>query len=292
MCRRSVDPARWGARPRAAEPGRIRRSRVYQLTALYSHPEDAAAFDKHYREVHAELATKLPGLQDVHDELARARPGRRQAVLPLRRHARLGLRGGVPGRDGRPEGEAAMADLPNFAGAGVRRSLTRVRAESRASDARSRQAAHHLLQDRARVAKFSRAWPRPGAPHSGPSTSATPVRSQQHLRRVVAEPERAQVEPGEVGALGEVEADLRQVLGEQVREGVPVAVEVGQHPVEPRAAVRVRRGRRHHPERRHAVHARRSGAAANAARSASLDEDQLSAREPGQVPRLGRRRRR
>ena len=26
---------------------------MYQLTALYSHPEDPAAFDKHYREVHA-----------------------------------------------------------------------------------------------------------------------------------------------------------------------------------------------------------------------------------------------
>ena len=36
---------------------------MYQLTALYSHPEDPAAFDKHYREVHAVLAAKLPGLQ-------------------------------------------------------------------------------------------------------------------------------------------------------------------------------------------------------------------------------------
>src|SRR5690348_4721842 len=48
---------------RAPTPGRIRRSRVFQLTALYHHPEDTAAFDKHYRETHAVLASKLPGLR-------------------------------------------------------------------------------------------------------------------------------------------------------------------------------------------------------------------------------------
>ena len=36
---------------------------MYQLNALYSHPEDPAAFDKHYGDVHTGLATKLPGLQ-------------------------------------------------------------------------------------------------------------------------------------------------------------------------------------------------------------------------------------
>ena len=29
---------------------------MYQLTALYRHPEDAAAFDEHYRSVHADWA--------------------------------------------------------------------------------------------------------------------------------------------------------------------------------------------------------------------------------------------
>ena len=33
---------------------------MYQLTALYSHPEDPAAFDKHYREVHSVLAPSCP----------------------------------------------------------------------------------------------------------------------------------------------------------------------------------------------------------------------------------------
>ena len=36
---------------------------MYQLTALYSHPEDPAAFDKHYREVHSGLGAALPGVK-------------------------------------------------------------------------------------------------------------------------------------------------------------------------------------------------------------------------------------
>ena len=36
---------------------------MFQLTALYNQPEDPAAFDRHYDNVHAALAMKLPGLQ-------------------------------------------------------------------------------------------------------------------------------------------------------------------------------------------------------------------------------------
>ena len=36
---------------------------MFQLTALYNHPEDAAAFDRHYDTVHAPLAKKIPGVQ-------------------------------------------------------------------------------------------------------------------------------------------------------------------------------------------------------------------------------------
>ena len=93
---------------------------MYQLTALYSHPEDPAAFDKHYREVHAVLGDRAARpTQGVHDELARARPGRRHADVPPHRHALLGHRGALQAAFATPAGEAAMADLPNFAGAGV-----------------------------------------------------------------------------------------------------------------------------------------------------------------------------
>jgi uncharacterized protein (TIGR02118 family) len=92
---------------------------VFQLIALYNHPEDAAAFDKHYDEVHAPLAIKIPGLQ----RYTVSRPGpdpegnppayHLVAVLDFADEAALGA--GL----GSPEGQAAVADLPNFAGAGV-----------------------------------------------------------------------------------------------------------------------------------------------------------------------------
>jgi uncharacterized protein (TIGR02118 family) len=92
---------------------------LFQLTALYNHPEDAAAFDKHYDQTHAGLAAKLPGLQ----RYTVSRPGpdpegnppayHLVAVLEWEDQATFGA--GMAG----PEGEAALADLANFAGAGV-----------------------------------------------------------------------------------------------------------------------------------------------------------------------------
>lgn len=92
---------------------------MYQLTALYNHPEDAAAFDRHYDEVHAPLANKIPGLQ----RYTISRPGpdadgnppqyHLVAVLDFESQEAFGA--GLEG----PEGQAALADLPNFAGAGV-----------------------------------------------------------------------------------------------------------------------------------------------------------------------------
>lgn len=36
---------------------------MYRLTVVYEHPADPEKFLRHYREVHAVLATKLPGLR-------------------------------------------------------------------------------------------------------------------------------------------------------------------------------------------------------------------------------------
>lgn len=92
---------------------------MYQLTALYNHPEDAEAFDKHYDTVHAPLAKKLPGLQ----RYTVSRPGpdaegnkpqyHLVAVLEFADEASFGA--GMSGE----VGQAAVADLATFAGAGV-----------------------------------------------------------------------------------------------------------------------------------------------------------------------------
>ena len=36
---------------------------MIQLTVLYGHPQDPTAFDRYYREAHASLAKKIPGLK-------------------------------------------------------------------------------------------------------------------------------------------------------------------------------------------------------------------------------------
>jgi uncharacterized protein (TIGR02118 family) len=92
---------------------------VYQLTVLYHHPEDPAAFDKHYDEVHAPLANKLPGL--LRYTISRPVPGpdgskpayHLVAVLDFEDEAAFGA--GM----GSEAGQAAAADMGNFAQAGA-----------------------------------------------------------------------------------------------------------------------------------------------------------------------------
>ena len=92
---------------------------MYQLIALYNHPEDPAAFDKHYDEIHAPLANKVPGLKRF--TISRPAPdaeGNKPAyhliaVLDFDDESSFGA--GMGGA----EGQAAVEDLPNFAAAGV-----------------------------------------------------------------------------------------------------------------------------------------------------------------------------
>jgi uncharacterized protein (TIGR02118 family) len=92
---------------------------VFQLTALYSHPEDPAAFDKHYREVHAPLAGKFQGLKSFTMNWPAPGPDGARPTYHLiatllwdtAEECQAALAG--------PEGQAAVADLANFAGAGV-----------------------------------------------------------------------------------------------------------------------------------------------------------------------------
>lgn len=92
---------------------------MFQLTALYNHPEDVAAFDTHYDTVHAPLARKIPGLARF--TVSRPAPGPDGAkpayhlVAVLEFPDAAAFQAGMGGE----EGQAAVADLENFAGAGV-----------------------------------------------------------------------------------------------------------------------------------------------------------------------------
>jgi len=89
------------------------------LTVLYHQPADKAAFDKHYDDVHIPLAAELPGLQSY----TVVRPGPEPDGSAPRYHmvATLVFPSAEAMQEsmGGPEGQAANADLGNFAQAGA-----------------------------------------------------------------------------------------------------------------------------------------------------------------------------
>ena len=92
---------------------------MFQLTALYNHPEDPAAFDKHYREVHSVLAGKLPGLRRFTRSWPAPGPDGAKPSYHLVATLVWDSAEECQAAFTSPEGEAAMADLSNFASAGV-----------------------------------------------------------------------------------------------------------------------------------------------------------------------------
>ncbi|WP_028924780.1 EthD family reductase [Pseudonocardia acaciae] len=92
---------------------------MHQLTVLYNHPEDPAAFDKHYRDVHAPLAAKAPGLAGY--TVNWCQPGPDGSKPPYHVIATLtwDTEESMKAALRSPEFKAAGADLPNFASAGA-----------------------------------------------------------------------------------------------------------------------------------------------------------------------------
>ena len=92
---------------------------MYQFTVLYHHPEDRAAFDKHYDEIHAPALKKVPGLL----RFTKSRPGLDPNGNPPAFHVVAVLdfesEEAFTTYLSSPTGLAAVADFPNFAGAGA-----------------------------------------------------------------------------------------------------------------------------------------------------------------------------
>jgi len=89
-----------------------------QALVIYNTPTDPAAFDRYYRETHIPLAHKIPGLRSFSiskgpiQALAGAAP---HLVAILNFDTMADLHAALAS----PEGQAAAADLPNFASGGV-----------------------------------------------------------------------------------------------------------------------------------------------------------------------------
>ena len=91
---------------------------MVRLVALYSQPDDPAAFDAHYRDVHAPIVGRYPKLRDV--RLTRAdgvggRPSPYYLLAEMSFDSQADLDEALASEAGR---ESAR-DLRSFAGAGV-----------------------------------------------------------------------------------------------------------------------------------------------------------------------------
>lgn len=90
-----------------------------KLLVMYNQPADPAAFDEHYTSTHTPLAKKLPGLRDF--KVSKEQINTPEGQAPYHRIAELTFdsMADLQAAVSSPEGEAAVADFANFAGAGV-----------------------------------------------------------------------------------------------------------------------------------------------------------------------------
>ena len=92
---------------------------MIRLLVLYGHPKDPAAFDQYYEEAHIPLARKMKGLKKwtVGKVLGAAdgSPSPYYYVADLFMESRAEFEALLAS----PEGQAAVADVPNYATGGV-----------------------------------------------------------------------------------------------------------------------------------------------------------------------------
>jgi len=91
---------------------------MYQLTAIYAHPEDPEAFLDHYRTKHAPLALDLPKCTSFSWQVCETADGSRPPNFVVAM-VRWDSKDDALAALGSAQGQAALADLANFAGAGV-----------------------------------------------------------------------------------------------------------------------------------------------------------------------------
>jgi uncharacterized protein (TIGR02118 family) len=90
-----------------------------QLLVLYNQPADSAAFDRYYFETHVPIAKKVPGLRSY--VVSSAKPAMMAGSVSSHLIAELEFDSmdSLQAAMASPEGQAAAADVANFAQAGV-----------------------------------------------------------------------------------------------------------------------------------------------------------------------------
>lgn len=91
---------------------------MYQLVAGYAHPDDPEALLERYRTKHAPLAREFPKVRSFTWTICETADGGAPAHFVIA-GVRWDSKEDALAALGSPAGEAAVADLANFAGAGV-----------------------------------------------------------------------------------------------------------------------------------------------------------------------------
>ncbi len=89
-----------------------------RLTVLYGHPENAAEFDRYYHAVHIPIAKRMKGLKGWTIGKCAGAGGEKPPyymIVGLYAESRAALEAILDS----PEGQATIADLPNFATGGA-----------------------------------------------------------------------------------------------------------------------------------------------------------------------------
>jgi uncharacterized protein (TIGR02118 family) len=95
------------------------KNRMVRLLVLYGHPKDPDAFDKYYREHHIPIARRMKGLKKW--TVGKVQPGPPGTPSPYYYIADLYAENRAAFEEllASPEGQAAVADVPNYATGGV-----------------------------------------------------------------------------------------------------------------------------------------------------------------------------
>lgn len=90
-----------------------------RLLVLYGQPKDPAAFDKYYREVHIPIARKMTGLKKWTIGRVTGTPDGQPSPYYFLADLYMASREDFEKLLASPEGQAAVADVPNYANGGV-----------------------------------------------------------------------------------------------------------------------------------------------------------------------------
>lgn len=92
---------------------------MYRLTVLYGHPTDPAAFDRYYFETHIPIAKQMQGLRGWTVGKCEANDPDQQPPYYMIVGLYGDSRAHIESILASPEGQATVADVPNFATGGA-----------------------------------------------------------------------------------------------------------------------------------------------------------------------------